>query len=230
MRTTATTTASDTSASAPVAAPEGSEDDGTPDVIWKLRHIASEMPAGLLQAFSTANMSQSELNQLDVQRAISRWQRMPLDTGSGEVQVAILTVRIQQLAAHLQRHHKDKHSKRRLSMLVSQRNRVLKYLRRKQRERYMEVISGLNIRATKAFDPTLMGHPQGNKTSWAAKGLNKHTPKKRKKRATPYGEAKSPKGRTRLVKHAVRQRRLLKRRLKAAAARQAADASPGASQ
>ncbi len=151
-----------------------------------------------------------------MQAAIARWQRSTRDTGSGEVQIAVFTQRIQQLSEHLRRHPKDKHTKRRLSMLVSQRSRMLKYMRRKQREHYLAVIAGLRIRPTKQFDPTLLSHHHGTTTSWAAKGLNKYTPKKRKPRATPYGEAKSPKGRSRLVKHAVRQRRLLKKRQKAA--------------
>lgn len=152
---------------------------------------------------------------------------MSRDTGSGEVQVAIFTQRINQLSAHLRRHHKDKHTKRRLSILVSQRSRMLKYMRRKQRDRYLAVIAGLGIRPTKQFDPTLLSHHRGTTTSWAVKGLNKYTPKKRKSRATPYGEAKSPKGRTRLVKHAVRQRRLLKKRTTAALRKAAkAEAEP----
>lgn len=150
-----------------------------------------------------------------MQAAIKRWQRDPLDTGSGEVQVAILTVRIKHLAEHMQGHHKDKVTKRTLSILVSARNKMLKYLRRKQRDKYNMIIEGLGIRVTKAFDPTIQPHHRGSTTSWAAKGV-KYTPKKRKKRALPYGEAKSPKGRTRLVKHAVRQRRLLKTRNRAA--------------
>ena len=159
--------------------------------------------------------SQPELNQLAIQEAIARWQRDPLDTGSSEVQVAIFTKRIEMLAAHLQRHHKDKSSKRALAILVSQRGRMLKYMRRKQRERYHAVIEGLGIRPTKQFDPTLVSHPHGTTTQWKVKGLNRYTPKKRRPRARPYGEAKNAKGRSRLVKHAVRQRRLLKKRKKA---------------
>ena len=187
------------------------------DVIWPLRHIADDMPEAMRAAFSRANMSQSELSQLEVQSVISRWQRAPRDTGSGEVQVAVFTARIQQLAEHMKRHHKDKNTKRRLIMLIAQRSKMLKYLRRKQRDRYTAVIEGLGIRPTRNFDPTLQQHQHGTTTSWAARGFNKYTPKRRRPRAVPYGEEKSAKGRAKMRRHAVRQRRLEKRRLLEAA-------------
>jgi len=175
-----------------------------------------DMPPAMRQAFSRSNMSQAEINQLDIQEAIAKWQRFPLDTGSGEVQVAIFTKRIEQLAAHLKRQHKDKYAKRRLIMLVSQRTRMLNYLRRKQRDRYTEILTGLNIRPTRLMDPTIQKHHLGTKTTWAAKGYNKYIPKKRRARATPYGDAKTAKGRTRLRKRAVAQQRAQRKREKQA--------------
>jgi small subunit ribosomal protein S15 len=68
------------------------------------------------------------------------------DTGSPEVQVALLTQRINDLTEHFKTHGKDNHSRRGLLKLVSQRRRLLDYLRRKDAERYREVISRLGIR------------------------------------------------------------------------------------
>ena len=68
------------------------------------------------------------------------------DTGSPEVQVALLTQRINGLTEHFKTHVKDNHSRRGLLKLVSQRRRLLDYLRRKDAERYREVIGRLGIR------------------------------------------------------------------------------------
>ncbi|MFL6212253.1 MAG: 30S ribosomal protein S15 [Blastocatellia bacterium] len=68
------------------------------------------------------------------------------DTGSPEVQVALLTRRINELTEHFKTHVKDNHSRRGLLKLVSQRRRLLDYLRRKDAGRYREVISRLGIR------------------------------------------------------------------------------------
>lgn len=68
------------------------------------------------------------------------------DTGSPEVQVALLTQRINSLTEHFKTHVKDNHSRRGLLKLVSQRRRLLDYLRRKDADRYREVINRLGIR------------------------------------------------------------------------------------
>ena len=68
------------------------------------------------------------------------------DTGSPEVQVALLTNRINGLQEHFKTHAKDNHSRRGLLKLVSQRRRLLNYLRLKDADRYREVISRLGIR------------------------------------------------------------------------------------
>ena len=68
------------------------------------------------------------------------------DTGSPEVQVALLTRRINSLTEHFKTHGKDNHSRRGLLKLVSQRRRLLDYLRRKDADRYREVITRLGIR------------------------------------------------------------------------------------
>ena len=68
------------------------------------------------------------------------------DTGSPEVQVAILTIRIVYLTEHLKEHKKDHHSRRGLLKLVGQRRNMLDYLRRKDIERYRSLIERLGLR------------------------------------------------------------------------------------
>lgn len=68
------------------------------------------------------------------------------DTGSPEVQVAILTERITNLTEHLKIHKKDFHSRRGLLIMVGQRRRLLDYVKRKQRSRYEELIKRLGLR------------------------------------------------------------------------------------
>jgi len=68
------------------------------------------------------------------------------DTGSSEVQVAILTERINSLAEHFKLHKKDFHSRRGLLMLVGRRRRLLNYLKDKDIKKYEEVIEKLNLR------------------------------------------------------------------------------------
>jgi small subunit ribosomal protein S15 len=68
------------------------------------------------------------------------------DTGSPEVQVALLSERINQLTEHLRTHQKDHHSRRGLLMLVGKRRRLLDYLRRNDVERYRTLIARLGLR------------------------------------------------------------------------------------
>ena len=68
------------------------------------------------------------------------------DTGSPEVQIAILSERIKNLTEHLQGHEKDFHSRRGLLVMVGQRRRLLDYLKKKSNARYTEVITRLGLR------------------------------------------------------------------------------------
>jgi len=68
------------------------------------------------------------------------------DTGSPEVQVAILTSRIQTLTDHFKAHAKDNHSRRGLLMMVNKRRSLLDYLRRKDEQRYLDLIAKLGLR------------------------------------------------------------------------------------
>lgn len=68
------------------------------------------------------------------------------DTGSPEVQVAILTERINNLTGHFQEHKKDNHSRRGLLKMVSQRRKLLDYVKAKEESRYQDLIKKLGIR------------------------------------------------------------------------------------
>ena len=72
--------------------------------------------------------------------------RTGTDTGSPEVQVALLSARIEHLAPHFQAHHKDHHSRRGLLKLVNQRRRLLGYLKNKDAQRYQDLIQRLGLR------------------------------------------------------------------------------------
>ena len=69
-----------------------------------------------------------------------------IDTGSSEVQIALLSARITYLTEHFKTHKKDHHSRRGLLKLVGRRRRLLDYLRRQEHERYQRVIARLGIR------------------------------------------------------------------------------------
>ncbi len=77
---------------------------------------------------------------------ISEYRRKAGDTGSPEVQVALLTTRINELSEHFKGHKKDYASRRGLLMMVGKRNSLLKYLRSTDRNRYLGVINRLGIR------------------------------------------------------------------------------------
>ena len=86
------------------------------------------------------------LTQEKKQELIQKFGRSDGDTGSTEVQVALLTERINELTEHLRSHSKDHHSRRGLLMLVGKRRRLLDYLKVKDAHRYSDLIKRLNIR------------------------------------------------------------------------------------
>ncbi len=80
------------------------------------------------------------------QQIIEEYARTPGDTGSPEVQIAILTARIRELTDHLKEHPKDHHSRRGLLKMVGQRRGLLAYLKKIDIERYRSLIERLGIR------------------------------------------------------------------------------------
>jgi small subunit ribosomal protein S15 len=82
----------------------------------------------------------------DKASTITEHRRHETDTGSTEVQIALLTERVNHLTEHLKVHAKDHHSRRGLLMLVGRRRRLLDYLRRNDVERYRALIAKLGLR------------------------------------------------------------------------------------
>lgn len=80
------------------------------------------------------------------QQAVSSNKINAKDTGSTDVQIALLTTRINELTGHLQTHAKDNASRRGLVLMVAKRNRLLKYLARTEPERYTTLIGRLGLR------------------------------------------------------------------------------------
>jgi len=79
------------------------------------------------------------------QEIIAKYQRKEGDTGSTEVQIALLSERIKHLTAHLKSHSKDNHTRNGLLKLVGQRRSLLKYLQKTDLERYRKLVADLGI-------------------------------------------------------------------------------------
>ena len=80
------------------------------------------------------------------QEIINTYKREENDTGSPEVQIAILTERISELTEHLKIHKKDNHSRRGLLKMIGKRRNLLNYLAKKDINRYREIVKKLNLR------------------------------------------------------------------------------------
>lgn len=83
---------------------------------------------------------------IDTQAIIKEYQKDPSDTGSVDVQVALLTARIRHLTDHFKTHKKDHHSRRGLLRLVSQRKKLLAYIKNNDLTSYANLISRLGLR------------------------------------------------------------------------------------
>jgi len=83
---------------------------------------------------------------IDTQTIIKEYQKDPSDTGSADVQIALLTARIRHLTEHFKTHKKDHHSRRGLLKLVSQRKKLLSYVKSNDITSYAELISRLGLR------------------------------------------------------------------------------------
>ncbi|MEH6567543.1 MAG: 30S ribosomal protein S15 [Halioglobus sp.] len=86
------------------------------------------------------------LNAQTKSEIVQSYQTAEGDTGSPEVQVALLTANIEQLQGHFKEHKHDHHSRRGLIRMVNQRRKLLDYLKRKNTERYAELIKRLGLR------------------------------------------------------------------------------------
>lgn len=82
----------------------------------------------------------------DKAKIVADFQRAQGDTGSSEVQIALLTARINDLTGHFKEHSKDHHSRRGLLRMVSTRRKLLDYLKRKNADSYRELIQRLGLR------------------------------------------------------------------------------------
>ena len=114
-----------------------------------LYHMTSDMldefPEEMKRVFGISTLGQSDLNRLKKQEIVSKFQRKASDTGSTEVQIALLTERIRRLTEHLWYHHKDFSAKRRMYILVGKRKKLMKYLRNNNFERYVYTIRELKM-------------------------------------------------------------------------------------
>ena len=85
-------------------------------------------------------------NNLTKDKIISDFQKKTKDTGSSEVQIALLTKRISSLTEHFKKNKKDNHSRKGMIKLISRRRRLILYLKKKDLKRYEEIIKKLNLR------------------------------------------------------------------------------------
>jgi len=83
---------------------------------------------------------------IDKEAIIKEFQLSESDTGSSEVQIALITARVKHLTEHLREHRKDFHSRRGLIQLTNRRRKLLNYLKRKDLNKYQEIIQRLGIR------------------------------------------------------------------------------------
>jgi len=85
-------------------------------------------------------------NSLSKDKIIGEFQKKAKDTGSSEVQIALLTNRINYLTEHFKKNRKDNHSREGMIKLISKRRRLISYLKKKNLKRYEEIIKKLNLR------------------------------------------------------------------------------------
>lgn len=90
-------------------------------------------------------MSKMALTSEEKQKIIKKFAREKGDTGSPEVQIALLSAQIDKLAGHLKEHKKDVHSRRGLLSMVAKRRRLLNYLRKHDEERYKNLMKDLGL-------------------------------------------------------------------------------------
>lgn len=90
------------------------------------------------------------------EKIIKKFRTHESDTGSSQVQIAILSAEIKELTEHLQTHKKDHSSRRGLLRKVSERRRLLRYLEREDQGAFEELVKKLKLKIAKRFDPTVL--------------------------------------------------------------------------
>jgi small subunit ribosomal protein S15 len=113
--------------------------------------IAANATPVVRQIFSWENASQPEINSRNKMLAVKRFQTHPNDHGSPAVQIAVMTERIKYMSAHMQTHHQDKASARRLQILMNRRKKMMQYMRKKYPEQYWKVMRALDIKGKQAI-------------------------------------------------------------------------------
>lgn len=103
-------------------------------------------PIGMIIYADCAKEKEMSLTKVEKQTIIEDFGSTAKDTGSTEVQIALLTKRIQQLTEHFKVNKKDHNSRRGLLKLVGQRRKLLKYLQKNDLEKYREILTKLNLR------------------------------------------------------------------------------------
>jgi small subunit ribosomal protein S15 len=111
-----------------------------------MRRISDSMAPGRAPDACYGFASHMSLAAEKKREIVAKYGRGDADTGSTEVQVALLTARINELTEHLRTHRKDHHSRRGLLMLVGKRRRLLRYLQSSDIERYRSLIQELGLR------------------------------------------------------------------------------------
>jgi len=107
--------------------------------------VLDSMSEPVRRVLSLDNARRSEVTRARVQRAIEAFQEREGDTGSSSVQIAVLTVRIEALREHVEKHPKDHNTKRGLEALFTKRRKLLQYLKRKDFDEYREIARALQL-------------------------------------------------------------------------------------
>jgi len=100
----------------------------------------------LKQLLSMQNANEREILRFRKEKAVERFGKKPSDTGSSGVQVAVMTLKIRSLSDHMKKHPQDIQSNRGLSLLISKRKKMMKYLKRHDPKCYWHVLQKYNLR------------------------------------------------------------------------------------
>lgn len=100
----------------------------------------------LKEILSFKYAGRAEINQFRIAESLKKWSRQPNDTGSSEVQIAVLTEKIRYMTDHLKGHHKDQRTKRALGITIDKRRALLKHLKKQNVSTYYHLLRDLNLR------------------------------------------------------------------------------------